>query len=677
MESPTKKKKSDHHTDELLNPFSPFPSPFPFTSSTPLTTLINEGVMTPFLTGMTPSIHENHQVPSSRDWTPSMRESIAEGFELQHAMSPPAHKQRNNRGKRDSAHINVLASPLFPDLSEADGIFDTEAQTQLMKNKEALANRIKATETNHSKPHFPHSKKNGHGLSDNNKITLGDMQALSKSSLLGEVMNPSSTASVYKYGIAEKSLFSGIESLSSSQQSDNSGLAAITAAADNLPPLEINTNLPSPIVKTAISHPKKQRLKTKEDTDFSAPSSPLKQPHSLSSFASSNNNNNSSQPLLAAFSRNNSTSSQPTITSLSSTPYRSKSLNTMEDKAKIEEIIQIGIARAAQQRADDIKTVTCNCKKSKCLKMYCDCFRLTEYCKKTCNCYECNNTEMYEESRQLAIRSITERNPEAFKPRVITEEENNNSKSHLTGCHCRKSACLKKYCECFTGNVPCTNRCRCIDCKNVPELYHLDESIRKQAFALTQSASSASKSSTTARTPSSSARAQQQTLFNSPRGKDLPNTKLSFNEHPAASSGNRIVESDHSNLTTSTLYSTDGSVLAASTTTKDEPVSINVTSPHRPKYKAMTSPELRGLSAFDIRQTAESVGSESTNTERSRKIDDYTPSSPLKTSSNHNNNNTNDALLSPIKLLELADVAMNIQEFVLSSQLSDNLTPDD
>jgi hypothetical protein len=110
--------------------------------------------------------------------------------------------------------------------------------------------------------------------------------------------------------------------------------------------------------------------------------------------------------------------------------------------------------------------VVCNCKKSKCLKMYCDCFRLSEYCKQGCNCVECCNIEKFDAMRLAARKSIQDRNPEAFKPRV--QEAKNE---HLTGCHCRKSACLKKYCECYTGKVPCSNRCRCVDCQNLPTLY--------------------------------------------------------------------------------------------------------------------------------------------------------------------------------------------------------------
>ena len=120
-----------------------------------------------------------------------------------------------------------------------------------------------------------------------------------------------------------------------------------------------------------------------------------------------------------------------------------------------------------QQQPNGMRTgPKCNCKKSRCLKLYCDCFRVQEYCF-NCNCLDCANTVATDHERRDAMTSILERNKDAFKPRVNPTE--GSGSTHLTGCHCKRSACLKKYCECFTGMVACSKRCNCLECKNTSD----------------------------------------------------------------------------------------------------------------------------------------------------------------------------------------------------------------
>merc|ERR1712127_818334 len=59
----------------------------------------------------------------------------------------------------------------------------------------------------------------------------------------------------------------------------------------------------------------------------------------------------------------------------------------------------------------------CNCTKSMCLKLYCDCFAMGSFCH-DCNCLNCFNTLEHEDERNKAIKMVLDRNPQAFQSKI-------------------------------------------------------------------------------------------------------------------------------------------------------------------------------------------------------------------------------------------------------------------
>ncbi|WIA19501.1 hypothetical protein OEZ85_004112 [Tetradesmus obliquus] len=102
----------------------------------------------------------------------------------------------------------------------------------------------------------------------------------------------------------------------------------------------------------------------------------------------------------------------------------------------------------------------CNCKKAKCLKLYCVCFGAGVYCQ-GCNCVDCSNVPEKQAVVFQERQRILQREPMAFSSKVV-------GPAHFKGCKCRKSRCVKKYCDCYDAKVRCSDMCKCKDCHNQP-----------------------------------------------------------------------------------------------------------------------------------------------------------------------------------------------------------------
>ena len=105
-------------------------------------------------------------------------------------------------------------------------------------------------------------------------------------------------------------------------------------------------------------------------------------------------------------------------------PVQKKRATRMQDPAPSENNVE---------EEEEKDRLVCRCAKSKCLKLYCDCFQRGKICIGRCSCTNCKNTEANSGPngiRTKTIREILERRPDAFERRGKRTGE---------GCSCKKN----------------------------------------------------------------------------------------------------------------------------------------------------------------------------------------------------------------------------------------------
>ena len=139
----------------------------------------------------------------------------------------------------------------------------------------------------------------------------------------------------------------------------------------------------------------------------------------------------------------------PSMLSLSCLEAAQPSTQLLRDNDFEEDSLGQWLQEGETSQAKTKRKTGCTCKKTNCIKMYCECFSVGKQCTSECACFGCQN---HGQNEGLL---------EKVKQRSMANRHQGK------GCNCKKTNCQKKYCECFNAGLPCTENCNCNNCHNI------------------------------------------------------------------------------------------------------------------------------------------------------------------------------------------------------------------